>query len=222
MSVAMKNVVFWKLGRVALVETDVSEKRIALIIRVTIIGELGTTLSVTSNRGTLRRNTRSVRRLLVTANVPSSPIPVTLMMEAVRSSELSVLTRVTLRNSPEDDIRHLTGVFAITCCRGAPWGSLLGNLGVCWGEHCIHLLVFGDTVGQPYSARVLYHAQSFPLEASAKNWSREFWPWRRKPEVGRKACPRRVKNECDLYLLSVNDICGRLWFMAGECNNEWE
>jgi hypothetical protein len=38
----------------------------------------------------------SVLRLLVTANiVSSSPIIVTLMMEAIRSSETSVLTRVT-------------------------------------------------------------------------------------------------------------------------------
>jgi hypothetical protein len=47
------------LRRVALVRTDVSE---ASFIRVTRIGELGTTLAVTSNR-------RSVCRLLVTATV---------------------------------------------------------------------------------------------------------------------------------------------------------
>jgi hypothetical protein len=46
-------------------------------------------------------------RLLVTANVvPSSPILVTVMMEAIRSSEPSVLTRTTQRNLPEDGIRH--------------------------------------------------------------------------------------------------------------------
>jgi hypothetical protein len=38
------------LRRVVLVRTDVSEERIASIIRVTRIGELGTTLTVTSNR----------------------------------------------------------------------------------------------------------------------------------------------------------------------------
>jgi hypothetical protein len=93
------------LRRVALVRTDVSEKLCASFIRVTRIGELGTTLAVTSNRRTLRRNTwyvrnthivflRSVRQFLVTAHVvPSLPILVTLTMGALSSSETSVLTR---------------------------------------------------------------------------------------------------------------------------------
>jgi hypothetical protein len=46
------------LHRVALVSTDVSEEPSASFIRVTRIGELGTTLAVTSNRRTLRRNTK--------------------------------------------------------------------------------------------------------------------------------------------------------------------
>jgi hypothetical protein len=78
------------LLRVALVRTDVSEELIASFIRVTRIGELGTTLAVTSNRRTLRRNSL----------VPSSPILVTQMKETLSSSETSVLTRATRRKTP--------------------------------------------------------------------------------------------------------------------------
>jgi hypothetical protein len=69
------------LRHVALVRADISEEHSASIIRMTRIGELGTTLAV----------------------VPSSPILVTLMMEALCSSETSFLTRGTLRNNQEDD-----------------------------------------------------------------------------------------------------------------------
>jgi hypothetical protein len=45
------------LGHIALVRTDVSEELSASFIRVTRIGELGTTLYVTSNRQTQRIQT---------------------------------------------------------------------------------------------------------------------------------------------------------------------
>jgi hypothetical protein len=86
------------LHRVVPVRTDVSEELSASIMMMRKINALETTLAVTSNRSTLQRNT-------VTADVvPSSPILVTLMMEEIRSSESSVLTRDTRRNVPEDGI----------------------------------------------------------------------------------------------------------------------
>jgi hypothetical protein len=67
----MPSSVMWLL--VALVRTEVSEKYIASITRVTSIGEPGTKLAVTSNRSNLRRTTnctysiflRSVGQLLI-------------------------------------------------------------------------------------------------------------------------------------------------------------
>jgi hypothetical protein len=73
---------------VALVRTDVSDERISSMNRVERISEQGTALAV------------------VTANVPSSLILCTLMMEEIRSSETSVLTNTTLGHISEYGILH--------------------------------------------------------------------------------------------------------------------
>jgi hypothetical protein len=103
------------LRHVAFERTDVSEERVTSITRVTGIGLLGTTLTVTVNPITLmmemihssESSIFTVLQLLVTANVvPISMILFTHTMEVILSSETSVLTRATERHIPKDGILH--------------------------------------------------------------------------------------------------------------------
>jgi hypothetical protein len=72
-----------------LVGTDVSEERIASVISVKRISELGTMFL------------RSVLQLLVAANVILISLIIFTLMEAIRSSETSLITRATRRHIPE-------------------------------------------------------------------------------------------------------------------------
>jgi hypothetical protein len=69
------------LRSVEIVRSDVSEQLRATIIRMTV-GELGTTLAITSNRRTLRRNTKCVTSL-------KTPF---FNFETVRATEISETT----------------------------------------------------------------------------------------------------------------------------------
>jgi hypothetical protein len=101
------------LRRVALVRTDVSEEPGASFIRVTKIGALGSSETSVLTRATRRNNPedtilhshrRENLKSYTASVVPSSPILVTLMKEALSSYDTSVLTRATRRNIPEDAI----------------------------------------------------------------------------------------------------------------------
>jgi hypothetical protein len=78
--------------------------------------------------------------LLVTVNVPSSTILVTLMMKALSSSETSALTGATLHNIPEYGILHshrrenlksYTVLIIFTCCKTS---NLLNKKPISIGE----------------------------------------------------------------------------------------
>jgi hypothetical protein len=117
------------LRRVALVGTDVSE-------------ELSASIS-------------GVRRLLVTAKAPSSPILVTLMMEALSSSGTSVLTIATRRNIPEDAILNILIVWIL--------GTLMADTSTTRSRHNYRRAPYGNRTGKR-DGMLGYSTQLFNLQ----------------------------------------------------------
>jgi hypothetical protein len=78
---------------------------------------------------------RSVLQLLVTANVPSSPILVTLMVRDIRSSETLMFPRDTRRHIPEDGMLHVMFLFlahtAYSYRARRELGGEMGHWGLC-------------------------------------------------------------------------------------------
>jgi hypothetical protein len=95
------------LHGVVLVRTDVSKESIIPIIRGTRIGHLGTTLAVLAAKA-------SCEGILVTANiVPSSPILITLLIEAILSTKRRFLqephVKINTRNKQTNKKNKLRG-----------------------------------------------------------------------------------------------------------------
>jgi hypothetical protein len=175
------------LRLVALVRTDASEELSASFIWVTRIGELGTTLALTSNRRTLRRNTKH-------SLVPGPPIFVTLMKEALRSSEISVLTRATRVTSQKTSFL-IVGIVPPVSTRALESGGRL-NL------HPCHFTPEETTPSGDFIRGLVGHSGAeedlFPLPRSIPRPSSAYWKFAERQlnsganPTGSRNVPRRI------------------------------
>jgi hypothetical protein len=108
------------LRSVVLVRTDVSEELSASFIKVTRMGELGRTLAVTSNRRTLRRNTKYTW-------------PVTLKAEQVVYSYTKRLTSCACRPSQNSLHPGCPNECTFTKCRIDPISGVANR----WTPHLV-------------------------------------------------------------------------------------